>query len=316
MARFDEIQLAHAKEIIKPYVKQTHCETFNAKIPLSVLDSNLKLREVKLFHENLINLCKNLFDNFEFDVVPQRQYVDETNKWTVFMVWFEGEMPKIVKYCLNTFKDDNFNLIVVGVNNVEQYVEIPTYMKDLWHNKTICAANYTDYIKSKLLEKYYAIAFDITTIFVYKIPEYVTANPYWSVKGNYQKNTCPVAMMTYDIGQLYALGGYDNMIYSYVRQLAEYYYKIHRYSFSYYIFYYIYEYIRRINTTVGFEVDINPYNNEDCEQLSYLIDEMKDVKNVNKFYKNFEYRDTFFYNLKCSDEYVDKHYEIFDLFTK
>lgn len=316
MARFDEIQLAHAKEIIKPYVKQTHCETFNAKIPLSVLDSNLKLREVKLFHENLMNLCKNLFDNFEFDVVPQRQYVDETNKWTVFMVWLEGEMPKIVKYCLNTFKDDNFNLIIVGVNNVEQYVEIPTYMKDLWHNKTICAANYTDYINSKLLEKYYAIAFDITTIFVDKIPEYVIANPYWSVKGNYQKNTCHVAMMTYDIGQLYALGGYDNMIYSYVRQLAEYYFKIHRYSFSYYIFYYFYEYIRRINTTVGFEVDINPYNNEDCEQLSYLIDEMKDVKNVNKFYKNFEYHDTFFYNLKYSDEYVDKHYEIFDLFTK
>ena len=42
MARFDEIQLEKAKEIIKPYVKQAHCETFNAKIPLSVLDSNLK----------------------------------------------------------------------------------------------------------------------------------------------------------------------------------------------------------------------------------------------------------------------------------
>ena len=316
MARFDEIQLAHAKEIIKPYVKQTHCETFNAKIPLSVLDSNLKLREVKLFHENLMNLCKNLFDNFEFEVVPQRQYVDETNKWTVFMVWLEGEMPKIVKYCLNTFKDNNFNLIIVGVNNVEQYVEIPAYMKDLWHNKTICAANYTDYIKSKLLEKYYAIAFDITTIFVDKIPEYVIANPYWSVKGNYQKNTCPVAMMTYDIGQLYALGGYDNMIYSYVRQLAEYYFKIHRYSFSYYIFYYFYEYIRRINTTVGFELDINPYNNEDCEQLAYLIDAMKDVRSPHKFCQNFGYRDTFFYKLRCSDSYIDKHYEIFDLLIR
>lgn len=316
MARFDEIQLEKAKEIIKPFVKQLHCETFNLKIPLSILDSNLKLREVKLFHENLMNLCKNLFNNFEFDVVPQRQYIEKFDRWTVFVVWLEEEMPKIVKYCLNTFKDTNFDLVIIDNKNIDKYIEIPTYMKNLYINHTICTQNYIDYIKSKLLEKYYAIAFDITTLFVDEIPSYVISNPYWSIKGNYQKNTCPVEKMSYDIGQLYALGGYDNMIYSYVRQLAEHYYKIHRYSFSYYIFYYIYEYVRRINTTVEFELDINPYNNEDCEQLSYLIDEMKDVKNVNKFYKNFEYHDTFFYNLKCSDEYVDKHYEIFDLFTK
>ena len=181
---------------------------------------------------------------------------------------------------------------------------MPTRIKKLYKQNKICSADYSDYIRVKLLEKYYGIYFDATTLFTDKIPKDVFYRQYWSVKGDYQKNTNPVAMLHFHFGQVYALGGMDNTIYSYVRQLLDAYYKEHEYCFSYYMIYYFFEYLYLIKEHIRFVIDVLPNNNEDCEQLAYALNNI-DID-------NFNYKNTFFYKLRSSDEYTQEHYKIFD----
>lgn len=308
MARFNFEQLERAKKLIKNYVSEDECKTFNAKIPLCVLQHEDKLDRVKQFHEKLMNLCEDLFKDFKFKTAPLRIFASHCTKPALFVIWLQDKMPKIVKFCLKSMKIKDFKLVVITEKNVEKYISIPDKIKQAYQNNCICSADYSDYIRIKLLEKYRGIYFDATTLIRNQIPDYVYKKPYWSVKGDYQKNTSPVAMLHYEFGQVYALGGWDNTIYSYVRQLLDYYYSKYDYCFSYYMSYYVFEYVYRHDTMIKFDINHMTNNNEDCEQVAYELDLIgKNKLNA----KDFQYKDTFFYKLRSSDEYNKYHYKFF-----
>lgn len=303
MARFNEEQLKEAKKIIAPYVDKAHCDSFNAKIPLSVLNCTDKFEQVAQFHENLVNMCNDLFKDFKFEKAPLRTYTNSYRKPAIFVIWLQDTMPEIVQYCLDSFDDDRFDLVVVSDNTVDDYITVNSVIRDLYRTKKICAADYSDYLRVKLLEKYNGIYFDASSLIVRKIPDYVWVKPYWSVKGNYQKNTSPIAMLHFNFGQVYAMGGYDNKVYSYVAQLMEYYYTRHEYAFSYYLMYYLFEYAYRHDNDIKFNIDMLENNNEDVEQLAYHLDNLEEAA---------KYKDTFFYKLRSSDEYTQEHYQFFN----
>lgn len=303
--RFTPTQLVEAKNIIRPYVDEAHCESFNSKIPLSVLTCSDKFEQVNSFHNNLVNMCYKMFENFEFEKPIQRVDVSSSHKPALFVIWLQDNMPDVVKYCLDSIEDERFELHIITEKNVHKYIRIPKDIRDNYKCNRICPADYSDYIRIKLLEKYNGIYFDATTLFRCKFPTYVWRKPYWSIKGNYQKNTSPIAMLHFNFGQVYALGGYDNRIYSYVRQLLDEYYSHHQYCFSYYMVYYFFEYVYRIDEQIHKMVDDVPENCEDCEQLAYVLDD------VNKWSK-FTALNTFFFKLRSSDTYTDEHYKFFD----
>lgn len=303
MARFNEEQLKEARNIIAPYVDPVHCETFNAKIPLSVLNCADKFEQVEAFHNKLVQMCFTLFKDFKFEKPVLRQYTNSLRKPAIFVIWLQDEMPEIVQYCLDSFDDSRFELTIVSDKTADIYISVNPVIRDLYRTGKICPADYSDYLRVKLLEKYNGIYFDASCLIVSKIPDYVWTKPYWSVKGDYQKNTSPIAMLHFNFGQVYAMGGYDNTIYSYVAQLMEYYYTYHEYAFSYYLMYYLFEYVYRIDNDVKFDVDMLCNNNEDVEQLAYHLDNLEEAS---------KYRDTFFYKLRASDEYTDAHYKFFN----
>lgn len=309
MARFTEKQLEEARNIIRPYVAASHCESFNSKIPLSVLTCSDKFEQVKLFHNNLVAMCHDFFKNFKFKQPITRQYVSQSKKPAMFAIWLNDTMPDIVKYCLKSWENDRFEIVVVYKDTISQYVDVPKHIQKAYDEGKICHADYADYIRIKLLEKYYGIYFDATTLITDNIPDYVIDMPYWSVKGDYQKNTSPIAMLHFAYGQVYALGGFDNKVYSYVRQLLDEYYKHHEYCFSYYMIYYVFEYLYRLDQNINLLFRKLFNNNEDCEQLAYVLDS---IKNKSLTVEDFKYKDTFFYKLRSSDEYTQEHYDFFD----
>ena len=305
MARFTETQLLEAKKLIAPYVRPEHCSSFNAKIPLSVLNCEDKFEQVAEFHNNLLKLVADMFKDFKFDVPNrQRQLVSKSMKPALFIIWLQKEIPHIVDYCMKSFKDDRFELTLITEDNVSNYITIPENIYNYYKEGKICSADYSDYIRVKLLETYEGIYFDATTLFTVKqLPNSVMMLPYWSVKGNYQKNTSPIAMLHYDFGQVYALGGYDNLYYSCVRQMLDKYYSKHEYCFSYYMIYYFFEYFSQLEPCIKEFISYIPIEAEDCEQLAYNLDNLDNAK---------QFTNTFFYKLRSSDEYTEEHYKFFD----
>lgn len=312
MTRFTITQLNAAKQIIKPHVASEHCDSFNGKIPLSVLNSNNALTKVKEFHNCLLDLCNEMFYNFTFNTPCQRKYINDTHLPALFMIWLQKDMPEIVRYCIDTCIQHccGYEFCLITDDNVREYIDIPQYIYDAYISNKICSADYSDYIRIKLLEMYNGIYFDATTLFIANIDERVMSLPYWSIKGNYQKNTYPIAMLNFNFGQIYALGGYDNTYYSYVRQMLDYYYSNHQYCFSYYMVYYFFQYVYSTNKKIKQFVDIRDNMCEDCEQLAYHL------KELGNYVDNWPYTDTFFYKLRSSDDYSHNFYDFADNLLK
>lgn len=299
MARFNSEQLEEARKIIKDFVSEEDLNSFNAKIPLIHLESEDPMKGINNFHSNMIDLCHSLFDNISFAPTPRRIFVDDTMKPALFIIWFQKDIPDNVLYCLGTIDTKKYTVHIISDENVDAYIDVPFDIKKAHSEGKLGHAGYSDYIRVSLLEKYYGLYFDATTIFTDEIPSYCMNMPYWSIKGNYQRNTRPVAMLNYHFGQTYALGGYDNYIYSKVRQLCDHYFAVHDYLFAYYYIYYFFEYLYLTDEKIKQQMDAVSINNENCEQLAYYFGD-----NSIKFEKD---DNTFFYKLRASDDLTEEH---------
>lgn len=78
---------------------------------------------------------------------------------TIWVCWFQGEenMPELVRMCYKNLQNkiarSEINLILLTYQNIEQYVEIPNYIKEKYHNGIISNAHYSDILQVKASAK-------------------------------------------------------------------------------------------------------------------------------------------------------------------
>lgn len=87
----------------------------------------------------------------------------------IWICWFQGEenAPDIVRMCIasvrKTFSD--YSVTVITDENIDEYIEIPKFIKDKRKKGIIKPAHYSDLIRLELLIKYGGIWLD-STVFV------------------------------------------------------------------------------------------------------------------------------------------------------
>lgn len=91
------------------------------------------------------------------------------NKFPIWFCWFQGieNAPTIVKNCYNSLKmniSDKQEIIVITLDNVEEYIEIPKHIKKKFEDKKISMALYSDFIRIALLSKYGGFWIDSTVL--------------------------------------------------------------------------------------------------------------------------------------------------------
>lgn len=89
-------------------------------------------------------------------------------KWTL---WFQDEMPEIVRVCIDSIKKFYPDLIVLNEHNISDYIEIPNYIMEKHKCGIISHAHLSDYIRSCLLVKYGGVWFDSTLYMTQPIPK-------------------------------------------------------------------------------------------------------------------------------------------------
>ena len=154
------------------------------KIYHSILN-NVKQEKIKKLLE--INNYLNSYD-YNSDYLSNTPL--ENNENYIWQLWFQGEnnAPHIVKQCVESIK--NFHpekkIVVVDETSIDNYLEIPQFIKDKYKQKIISKAHYSDYIRTCLLAKYGGIWIDATVLLTDKIPDeilnqdfYVFKNPIW-----------------------------------------------------------------------------------------------------------------------------------------
>ena len=157
-----------------------------------VLYSNLyKITKLKFFsklkHKAILNyLNKNLSEYLKDDIVNNHELIDDHSCiWVFWMQGFENA-PELVKKCLNSIKSNcgNHPVIELTSENIEEYIDIPDFIKEKLNSKVISMACFSDFLRLSLLEKYGGVWMDATLFMTNEFDKDITNFSFYSIKGN------------------------------------------------------------------------------------------------------------------------------------
>ena len=127
-----------------------------------------------------INNAMDFFLKEYLDIVP-KLVTEELKKFPqeeinissdyVWTMWAQEEQPEIVQACLNSIKKIFPNVIIINDNNIDKYIEIPTYIKEKYNAGIISKTHFSDYVRVYLLDKFGGYWFDATCLAFSEIPQ-------------------------------------------------------------------------------------------------------------------------------------------------
>ena len=104
---------------------------------------------------------------------PNRQkYSNE--KTRVWVLWWQGErqMPEIISTTIESIKNStSHEVVLITLDNVKQWIDIPTYMWQKYSSGKMGAAHFSDYARVTLLAKYGGLWIDSTVLCVSPLQE-------------------------------------------------------------------------------------------------------------------------------------------------
>lgn len=160
-------------------------------------------------HQCILKYLEPLFLDV-FRSVPNKERVQESisNECPIWVLWWQGleKAPLIVQRCVESIKKKwgGHSLYLLSKDNLEEYIELPDFIKHKVGNGEITLTHLSDIIRMALLAKYGGFWID-STVFVtkpikgYDLPFYSIrqhcSNPRYVDNGNgwtaYFIATCP-----------------------------------------------------------------------------------------------------------------------------
>ena len=157
----------------------------------------------------------------------------------IWVLWYQGEnkMPDIVKACyLSVLRNaHNHPVHLLTSENLDEYIEIPQFIKKKVENKNITLTHYSDIIRMGVLSKYGGIWID-STVFVSKpISSYKSA--FFSIK---QKRSYKKYVNNGNLWTSYLIGvPVHDTISKFVYDFFISYWKLNDYMIDYYLIDYV-----------------------------------------------------------------------------
>lgn len=120
----------------------------------------------------------NNFDFSSMNVGNTNVISNVISNKNIFVYWNKGfsNAPLIVQKCyeqLQKYKPDGWTVITLTDNNIEEYIHMPVFLKEMLRNDQIYIANYSDILRSALLYFYGGIWIDATCFLTKPIPQYI-----------------------------------------------------------------------------------------------------------------------------------------------
>lgn len=135
-----------------------------------------------------------LLDKFE----PKAAIPGQETRKIIWICWLQGEesAPNLVKKCIASIRQfaKDYEVCIITQDNVNQYVEIPEFIRRRLEKKQMMPAHFSDYIRLALLEKYGGIWIDATVLLTSPIPDDVASAPFFCFqKSSVSKSPMPLS---------------------------------------------------------------------------------------------------------------------------
>lgn len=110
-----------------------------------------------------------------------------SKRYAIWTCWLQGEST-IPPFLHKIIDNQRYYLCdrphhIITANNVEEYINIPGYIMDKFHDGIISPVHFTDIIRIFLLEQYGGIWCDATVLLTAPISKSIFDNPFYTIKG-------------------------------------------------------------------------------------------------------------------------------------
>lgn len=125
------------------------------------------------FHKKKENWISLYLENLLADIILKYKDDNYTGEFSmeqpIWVCWWTGEetAPELVKQCIKSIRKQakDHPVVLINQDNYIEYLNIPDYIINKLNDKHMGIANFTDYLRFALLDKYGGIWLD-STIFV------------------------------------------------------------------------------------------------------------------------------------------------------
>ena len=225
--------------------------------------------------------------------------VDDAPIW---VCWWTGieTAPLLVKKCVQSIQGaaGKHPVYIITKDNFHEYLDIPDFILEKVNNGNMCLANFSDYLRISLLEKYGGLWLDATIYVSRKLPEDIFADSLYTCKSPGAKGYLADGRWT-----SYCLGGWkEHSFFKIAKGCFEYYWKNEEVAIDYLLVDYIFDIIYNNNEFVKTCFDCIPINNM---QRNDLAGAMVRGKSKEEFLEVIT-KETYIYKLSWREKYPIK----------
>lgn len=233
--------------------------------------SNYDLQALQISNKKFLKLKKKYGDYLDKLEIENRHKKNVPNN-NVWICWFQGieKAPDIVKKCNESvkcfLKDKEIHIITE--ENMYEYVDVPSYIREKFEDRTISYAHMSDVLRTMLLVKYGGMWLDGTVFLTDKIPQYIYDKPLFLLQYKFKDDLTIVKNSWFIYAQK------DNRILKAVQELLFEYWKRERVLREYFLWH---NFLKMV---------LDKYE-EDADDIYYVSEEMAhDLSYV--LYKRFD----------------------------
>lgn len=250
----------------------------------------------------LQNKLQTVIDKYQNDTFMGIEKEDAP----IWVCWWSGEKnaPALVKQCIKSIRKNagHHPVCLISEKNYKEYLELSENILEKLDSGAMCIANFTDYLRFSLLEKYGGLWLDATIFCTNKIPTDYFMAPIFTCRSNLVK-TRYVSNMRWTS---FCLGGWkDSLFYRFCKEALETYWQDETEAIDYLLVDYIIELAHKNLPKVKQYIDKIPYNNIHRDDLQAAMNKALPAGDFWNIIQN----DTILYKLSWRETYLSKTLE-------
>lgn len=283
----------------KRYAFYRFNDTFFGRIHLKKISEHYFKKRSDFIMNYLNNTLSSVIEKYK-SVDIEGKYPNDAPIWVFWWTGQETASP-IVKKCIESiFKNSgNHPVNFIFKENYKEYIDIPEFIMNKCENKQMGLAHFADYIRVCLLEKYGGLWLDATIFCANTIPDEYFEMPFFTCKSEYKESRY---ISKYQ-WVTFCIGGYKgNIVYRFLKEAFEIYWKSNDKAIDYLFFDYIIFIAKENVPAIRKYMDAVPINTPHRDDLQAAMNKALPAEE----FWNVIKEDTTIYKLSWRETYSEK----------
>lgn len=219
----------------------------------------------------------------------------------IWVCWWTGEedAPQIVKKCIQSIRlnSNGHKVLLINKSNFCDYLDIPDYILEKVNSQKMCIANFSDYLRFSLLEKYGGLWLDATIYVSDTISDSYFTTPYFTCKSEVDYECRYISRLRWTA---FVQGGFiKSPLFTFMKRSLEKYWSEHNSAIDYLLVDYLIELAYVNCPKIKDLIDNVPLNNLHRDDLQSAMNNAMPAEIFNEIIQN----DTLLYKLSWREEY-------------